>query len=283
MARQVLCGQSGDIGGPDAVLAPIALVARDLHRTDVVGERASPACAESRAGHAGTTEELIEGDARDLEAHGLRAHGLKGRLYADLHTGGIVGHNLVHDFSHDFSRDLHLHVLGDDAHGRRTPVELEIRPRDAHGCDRRLGDRDNLAIGDEQCGAAEIDAGPDGRDGVKLLDGPTEQRRLIAPAVPDEAPKPTSRDHPTRLRAVRRRLGGVDNGACGLAGAQHAQEIGLHRLELGDEISRRQRVQYQPVAVEDNVDASGVGRGQNLEDRGAHMRPFGRTPLPAPK
>ena len=64
------------------------------------------------------------GSGRAGSACGLGAHGLETRLYADLHTGGVFGH----DFGHNLGDDFSLYVLGHDIDDARTrgAVEFEM-------------------------------------------------------------------------------------------------------------------------------------------------------------
>ena len=127
-----------------------------------------------------------------------------------LDRGACQADVFGHDFGHNLGDDFSLYVLGHDVDDARTrgAVELEMRSRDAHGRDRRLGDRHDAAIGDQQRGAAKVDAAPDRRDGVKLFERPAEQRRLIAPALVEEALEAASRHDPAlrlnNLAAARR-------------------------------------------------------------------------------
>ena len=56
--------QRRDVGAADMLRAPVGLVGRDLHRVEIVGEKAAPARPEAGARHAAAGEELVEGERR---------------------------------------------------------------------------------------------------------------------------------------------------------------------------------------------------------------------------
>jgi hypothetical protein len=69
---------------------------------------------------------------------------------------------------------LAAHLANEGIVDRRLPIEAQNRTACGFDLDSVRCDIDDLAIGDEQSGAAKIDAAPQRRNGIELVFGPAE-------------------------------------------------------------------------------------------------------------